>query len=60
MNETDRVRRIMDKEAPRYDRQMNFCDRRLFPGGREWIVGGAEGEILEIAVGSGRNLPRYP
>jgi ubiquinone/menaquinone biosynthesis C-methylase UbiE len=60
MNETDRVRRIMDKEAPRYDRQMNFCDRRLFPGGREWIVGGAEGDILEIAVGSGRNLPLYP
>lgn len=60
MNETERVRRVMDKEAPRYDRQMNFFDRRLFTGGREWICGGAEGKVLEIAVGSGRNLPVYP
>lgn len=60
MNENERVRRIMDKEAPRYDRQMNFFDRRLFTGGRAWICGGAEGEVLEIAVGSGRNLPVYP
>jgi ubiquinone/menaquinone biosynthesis C-methylase UbiE len=60
VNENERVRRIMDKEAPRYDRQMNFCDRVLFTGGREWICGGAEGDILEIAIGSGRNLPVYP
>jgi ubiquinone/menaquinone biosynthesis C-methylase UbiE len=59
VNETERVRRIMDKEAPRYDRQMNFCDRALFTGGREWIIGGVVGEVLEIAVGSGRNLPLY-
>jgi ubiquinone/menaquinone biosynthesis C-methylase UbiE len=59
VNENERVRRIMDKEAPRYDRQMNFCDRVLFTGGREWICGGAEGDVLEIAVGSGRNLPIY-
>jgi ubiquinone/menaquinone biosynthesis C-methylase UbiE len=60
MNETERVRRIMDKEAPRYDRQMNFFDRRLFTGGREWACRSAEGDVLEIAVGSGRNLPFYP
>jgi ubiquinone/menaquinone biosynthesis C-methylase UbiE len=59
MNESERVRRIMDKEAPRYDRQMDFFDRRLFTGGREWACGGAEGDVLEIAVGSGRNLPVY-
>lgn len=50
----------MDKGAPRYDRQMNFFDRVLFAGGREWACSNAEGEILEIAVGSGRNLPFYP
>ena len=60
MDETERVRRIMDKEAPRYDRQMNFFDRRLFTGGREWACGEAKGEVLELAVGSGRNLPVYP
>jgi ubiquinone/menaquinone biosynthesis C-methylase UbiE len=58
--ETERVRRLMDKEAPRYDRQMNFCDRALFPGGREWACEQAQGDVLEIAIGSGRNLPFYP
>lgn len=59
-NETERVRRLMDKGAPRYDRQMNFFDRVLFGGGREWACSQVEGEVLEIAVGSGRNLPFYP
>jgi ubiquinone/menaquinone biosynthesis C-methylase UbiE len=54
--ETERVRRLMDKGAPRYDRQMNFFDRVLFGGGRAWACSHAEGEVLEIAVGSGRNL----
>jgi ubiquinone/menaquinone biosynthesis C-methylase UbiE len=57
--ETGRVRRLMDKGAPRYDRQMNFFDRVLFEGGREWACSNAEGDVLEIAVGSGRNLPFY-
>ena len=58
--ETERVRRLMDKGAPRYDRQMNFFDRLLFAGGREWACSLAQGEVLEIAVGSGRNLDFYP
>jgi hypothetical protein len=58
-SETERVRRLMDKGAPRYDRQMNFFDRALFGGGREWACSKAEGDVLEIAVGSGRNLPFY-
>jgi ubiquinone/menaquinone biosynthesis C-methylase UbiE len=57
--ETERVRRLMDKGAPRYDRQMNFFDRVLFAGGREWACAKAEGRVLEIAVGSGRNLEFY-
>jgi ubiquinone/menaquinone biosynthesis C-methylase UbiE len=60
VNETERVREIQDKHAGGYDRQMNFFDRVLFGGGREWAVSHAEGEVLEIAVGSGRNLPFYP
>jgi ubiquinone/menaquinone biosynthesis C-methylase UbiE len=58
--ETERVRNLMDKQAPRYDRQMNFFDRVLFGGGREWACSHAEGEVLEIAIGSGRNLEFYP
>jgi ubiquinone/menaquinone biosynthesis C-methylase UbiE len=59
-SETERVRRIQDKEAPRYDRQMGFFDRILFAGGREWACSQANGEVLELALGTGRNLPYYP
>jgi len=59
-SETERVRRIQDKNAGNYDRQMNFFDRVLFAGGREWACSEAEGEVLEIAVGTGRNLSHYP
>jgi ubiquinone/menaquinone biosynthesis C-methylase UbiE len=58
--ETERVRRLQDKQAPKYDRQMRFFDRVLFAGGREWVCSRAEGDTLEIAVGTGRNLRRYP
>jgi ubiquinone/menaquinone biosynthesis C-methylase UbiE len=59
-SETERVRKIQDKNAGGYDRQMNFFDRALFSGGREWACSQAEGEVLEIAVGTGRNLSHYP
>ena len=57
--ETERVRALQNKEAPRYDRQMGFFDRVLFEGGREWACSRAEGQVLEIAVGTGRNLPYH-
>ena len=60
LSETERVRKVQDKNAPKYDRQMNFWDRVLFAGGREWACAQAEGETLEIAVGTGRNLGHYP
>jgi ubiquinone/menaquinone biosynthesis C-methylase UbiE len=60
LRETERVRRIQDKEAPRYDRQMGFFDWILFAGGREWACSQVNGEVLELAVGTGRNLPYYP
>jgi ubiquinone/menaquinone biosynthesis C-methylase UbiE len=57
--ETERVRRIQDKEAPRYDRQMGFFERILFADGREWACSQVEGEVLELAAGTGRNLSHY-
>jgi ubiquinone/menaquinone biosynthesis C-methylase UbiE len=57
--ETERVRRIQDKEAPRYDRQMRFFEPMLFSGGREWACSQVQGDVLEIAIGTGRNLPFY-
>jgi ubiquinone/menaquinone biosynthesis C-methylase UbiE len=58
--ETERVRHIQDKEAPRYDRQISFFERILFGGCREWVCSQAEGEVLELAAGTARNLPFYP
>ena len=49
-----------DKQAGRYDRAMNFWDRHLFGDSRPWACGRAAGEVLEVAVGTGRNLPVLP
>jgi ubiquinone/menaquinone biosynthesis C-methylase UbiE len=57
--ETERVLGLYEKEARKYDREMNFFDRLLFAGGREWVCSQAAGDVLEIGIGTGRNLPHY-
>jgi ubiquinone/menaquinone biosynthesis C-methylase UbiE len=49
-----------DKQASRYDRGMEFWDRHLFGASRPWACGRAAGNVLEVAIGTGRNLPYYP
>jgi ubiquinone/menaquinone biosynthesis C-methylase UbiE len=58
-SETERIRRIFDKQAPKYDKSMSRFERLLFAGNREWVCGRAEGEVLELAAGTARNLPFY-
>jgi ubiquinone/menaquinone biosynthesis C-methylase UbiE len=58
--ETDRVRGIYDTMAPRYDWVIAIADRVLFDDGRRWACAGAAGQVLEVAIGTGRNLPFYP
>src|SRR5690606_35431941 len=58
--ETAKARRAWDTVAPRYDRSMGWFERTLFAGGREWVCSRARGEVLELAVGTGLNLPFYP
>jgi len=55
-----RLRRYWDKHARSYDKQMAFWERRLFGDGRRWVCAQAAGEVLEVAIGTGRNLPYYP
>ena len=57
--ETERIRKIFDKQAPKYDKSMSRFERWLFTGNREWVCERAEGEVLELAVGTARNLPYY-
>lgn len=57
---TERQRRVWDKRAPTYDRMMGLMERLLFGDGRAWACSQASGEVLEVAVGTGRNFPFYP
>lgn len=58
--ETARVRRLYDELAAKYDRLIGFPEKVLFGDGREWVCARARGDVLEIAVGTGRNLSYYP
>jgi ubiquinone/menaquinone biosynthesis C-methylase UbiE len=58
--ETERLKRVWENEAPTYDRRMSFFERVLFGDAREWVCSRASGEVLEVAVGTGRNFPFYP
>ncbi|MER6591382.1 methyltransferase domain-containing protein [Micromonospora purpureochromogenes] len=57
---TARQKRVWDKTAASYDKQIAFFEKLQFSGGREWLGERARGRILEVAIGTGRNLPHYP
>lgn len=57
---TEHLRRLWNRYAPRYDRDIGFLERLQFAGGREWVCSQATGAVLEVAIGTGRNLPFYP
>jgi ubiquinone/menaquinone biosynthesis C-methylase UbiE len=55
-----RQKRVWDKAAPSYDKQIAFFEKIQFGGGREWLGQRAQGRVLEVAIGTGLNLPHYP
>jgi ubiquinone/menaquinone biosynthesis C-methylase UbiE len=57
---TERQRRVWDRRAARYDRGMGLMERLFLGDSRARICAQADGDVLEIAVGTGRNLPFYP
>lgn len=60
MDETARVRDVYEQQAPYYDRVIAVAERLLFAGGREWACRHVHGDVLEVGVGTGRNLPCFP
>ncbi|MGI8537391.1 MAG: class I SAM-dependent methyltransferase [Mycobacteriales bacterium] len=54
------VRDHYNQVAARYDAMIGLPERLLFADGRQWAVGHARGDVLEVAVGTGRNLAHYP
>ena len=59
-NETERVRHYYERTAHRYDEYVGYFEKLLLGDGRQWVCEQARGEVLEIAIGTGRNLPYYP
>jgi ubiquinone/menaquinone biosynthesis C-methylase UbiE len=59
-SDTARIAEHYDQFAPRYDTAMRFFERLLASDGRRWVCSKATGDTLEIAIGTGRNLPAYP
>ncbi|HZD72030.1 MAG TPA: class I SAM-dependent methyltransferase [Actinomycetes bacterium] len=57
---SERARRYWDTRAARYDKTMARMERLLLSDGRDWVCSQASGEVLEVAVGTGRNFPFYP
>ena len=57
---TERARAYFDAHAGDYDRQFGVAERRLLGEQRRWATSRARGTTLELAVGTGLNLPLYP
>lgn len=53
------ARRAWDRRAARYDASSRYLERLVIGDSRDWICSRAYGRTLEVAVGTGRNMPRY-
>jgi ubiquinone/menaquinone biosynthesis C-methylase UbiE len=59
--ENERKRRAYAKEAPTYDEEMDFFEKRVIgTEHRSWACSRAIGLTLEVAIGTGLNLSHYP
>ena len=59
MTETERIRRLYDERAATCDRSLGMVDRLLLGPFREAFGASLRGETIEVAIGSGLNIPFY-
>lgn len=59
MAETERIRRIYDERAATYDSTLGVVERLVLGPLRREFGALLRGETLEVAIGSGLNLPFY-
>jgi SAM-dependent methyltransferase len=61
LDATARSRGLWDRMAPRYDRDMRRLEPLLFGrDARPSVCAQARGDVLDVAIGTGLNLPHYP
>ena len=53
------MRRSYEAIAGRYDEYVSYAERFLLGDGRRWVGVQVHGDVLEIGVGTGRNLSFY-
>ncbi|GAB3278629.1 class I SAM-dependent methyltransferase [Parasphingorhabdus pacifica] len=55
-----KLRTFWDDAASSYDRQMRLFERFFAGDSRNWVCSQASGDVLEVAIGTGLNVPAYP
>ena len=60
MDIADRIRAYWERVAPDYDTASAGLERRFLAESRPWVCSRASGDVLEVAIGTGANLPFYP
>jgi ubiquinone/menaquinone biosynthesis C-methylase UbiE len=59
MDSKEAARRRWDRRAARYDSTGRRAERWMVGDSRQWACAQASGRTLEVAIGTGRNLPLY-
>lgn len=59
MEKTNKIRQRYNRIAPMYDMMDAMMEARMFKKERPALVQQASGKVLEVGVGTGKNLPHY-